>query len=86
MGRWKVWILIALAVVLAAEPLLHTHPLGAQAANVCATCATGSAQIITAPAAIATPPFTYARLAGPFRLAAPREIPRCLPSRAPPAA
>jgi hypothetical protein len=85
MGRRTVWILVALAAVVAAAPLLHTHPLGASADNICATCATGSAQIVSAPASIAAPPVARARIASPARPLAPVEIPRFVPSRAPPA-
>ena len=47
---------LALALWLAAEPLVHSHPLNATAAggaSVCAMCATGVDRPIAAPAPIA---------------------------------
>ena len=46
---------LALALWLAAEPLVHSHPLrsSGSAPNVCAVCATGADRPIAAPALVA---------------------------------
>lgn len=79
------------ALLLAAEPLLHSHPLqgnapGASDSSPCAVCATGVGRLPTVTASLAAPQtivYTYTTIAVPL-VAADDPLP--LPSRAPPAA
>jgi hypothetical protein len=89
MLRLKLAILIALAAVIAAEPVIHNHPLVPETAasqSLCAVCASGAARItIGAPAVVAPSIVLYA--VEPLPAAAPAEAPaHRSESRGPPAA
>ena len=78
-------LVILLALLFAAEPILHTHPLDAGSpGSTCAICATGESQLAsTAPTIAAPTVVSYALESIP----APAILPAAaitLPSRAPP--
>lgn len=83
--------IVLVALLLAAEPLLHNHPLqagspGASERGPCAVCATGVGRLPIVTASVAAPQaivYTYATIAIPVVTA---DDPLPLPSRAPPAA
>jgi hypothetical protein len=87
-------ILVLLAAVIAAEPIVHTHPLASHAGesngtanpSVCAVCAVGAARILVVAPTIAAP--TVVVMAVTSRAVATHsgETPLSLTSRAPPAA
>lgn len=84
-------IAVVVALLLAAQPLLHTHPLDADdiaraSATSCAVCATGTSRLpVTAPTVAAPLTVLYTvETALPAAIAAPNPAPRS--SRAPPAA
>jgi len=84
-------LVVFAALLFAAEPLLHTHPLqgnapGASETATCAICATGVGRLPSVTASVAAPQaivYTYFTIAVPV-VAANDPLP--LPSRAPPAA
>lgn len=59
MSRLKLTALLLFVAFIAAEPLVHEHPLQSNEAIVCAACAAGTAQlslhvpVVTAPLAVA---------------------------------
>ena len=82
MGRFKWILLVAFALLIAIEPLVHSHPIGND--TQCAICAAGNQRIAEPPPAIAAPnvvvwTLTTREIAQP----AVAEV-RALPSRAPP--
>ncbi|HKB79363.1 MAG TPA: hypothetical protein VKH35_06570 [Thermoanaerobaculia bacterium] len=84
-------LVILVALLFAAEPLLHSHPLestiaGASGTSICAVCATGTGRLPTMAPAIAAPQLGAYRYVTVFFRAVAVETPLPLPSRAPPAA
>ncbi len=83
--------IVLVAALLAAEPLLHSHPLqssasGATSSTACAICATGTGRLPIVTASVGAPQaivHTYASVVVPI-VAVDDPLP--LPSRAPPAA
>jgi len=84
MSRLKLTALLLFVAFIAAEPLVHAHPLQSNEAIVCAACAAGTAQL-----ALHTP-VVNAPLAVAYQLVAEEmpghsfDSPLPLPSRAPP--
>jgi len=87
MYRFRQWIVLV-ALLFAAEPLLHSHPLAAPSssgATVCAVCASEARIAPVAPSVQAPLAVAYALP----RVSAPATVCRALsilPARAPPAA
>ena len=84
MSRLKWVLLVAFVLLLAVEPLVHTHPIGSD--TTCAICAAGNPTIAKRPPAIAAPRqvvwvLTADEIAAPVTTDAPT-----VPSRAPPTA
>jgi hypothetical protein len=87
-------MMLLLATVITAEPVVHTHPLvsppgesaGIANPSVCAVCAVAAAQILVAAPVLAAPTVLVMTVAS--RAVAPHhgETPLSLPARAPPAA
>lgn len=85
-------IAVVVALLVAAQPLLHTHPLDgdnparSSAAAPCAVCATGTGRLPVAAPSVAAPLTVLYTVDGtlPAAVAAPSAAPRS--SRAPPAA
>jgi poly-gamma-glutamate capsule biosynthesis protein CapA/YwtB (metallophosphatase superfamily) len=90
MVRRLALLIVAVAALLAAEPLLHQHPLdfgsnGAATASSCVICAAGVNQLPSVAPSIAAPRvIAYTLLAGVAIAAVSRDV-VTLPSRAPPA-
>lgn len=94
MRLFRLSILLLLATIIVAEPVVHTHPfagngndgVGIASQAVCAMCAVATQQIVVVPTTIAAPIV----VAGLFVVAAPLHHSlsesRPLASRAPPAA
>lgn len=86
-------ILVLLAAVITAEPVVHTHPLGAQTAseanglstpNICGVCAVGTDRIIVDGPAVVPPPVVVERLVATTPAAMSVDAPLRAASRAPP--
>jgi hypothetical protein len=82
---------LLLAAFLAAEPLLHTHPLqntaaGTARSSACAVCATGVVQLPILIAAVAAPHVVIDVLSVPTAIFVAAPISLFLASRAPPVA
>jgi len=55
MSRLKVFAVLLFVAFIAAEPLVHEHPLQSNEAIVCAACAAGTAQLVVQAPAIVAP-------------------------------
>jgi hypothetical protein len=83
---------LAIAVFLAAEPLVHSHPLfengdarSAAGNAACAVCAAGVNQLPTVAPAVSAPAFVIATLPAQLFALQAATLSLSLPSRAPPA-
>jgi hypothetical protein len=86
MKRLPLFALLLLAAIIAAEPLLHEHPLQqTREAIVCAACAAGSGQVAIHHPIVAAPNFVAYRLVATLLAGHSFESPLPLPARAPPA-
>lgn len=84
MRRLKLVVLLSLAVILAAQPLLHHHSLGIEGAPTCSVCAFGADARVHAPAIHA--PLVLARTYDSLVVTVtPAEVVRATSARAPPA-
>jgi len=86
-------LILGVALLLAIEPVVHSHPLwensDARAAagnGACAVCAAGVTQLPTAPPAVAAPVVVVSVMAAEVVSCPPASLVLPLPSRAPPAA
>lgn len=91
----RIVILLLLAAVIAAEPVVHTHPLVPQRAteanalntpNVCGVCAVGVDSIAVDGGAVVPPRVVVEHLVAAVAASFCSEAPLHTPSRAPPAA
>jgi hypothetical protein len=88
----RLTILLLLAVIIAAEPVVHTHPLvpnratGLTGADVCAICAIGADSITLSPPNAVAPVVVSYRVVVAAVPVSSAEGPRPRGSRAPPAA
>jgi hypothetical protein len=84
MGRLKWFFVLAVALLIALEPLAHSHPIGSE--TPCAICAASNQRITEPPPAIAAPKIVvWTLVVRDAVLPAPADI-VTLPSRAPPPA
>lgn len=83
MSRWKAAGFALLAVLIAATPLLHAHPLG-KPGDSCGTCASGPAHFAPARAAAIVPAPVIGTIAADPAAGVSPILPRLLASRAPP--
>jgi hypothetical protein len=83
-------LLLAFAVILTAEPVVHNHPLlsGTEASgtSVCAICATAVGRLPMAAPAIAAPQIVVHNITAPILIEVAIVTPSSRASRAPPAA
>jgi hypothetical protein len=86
-------LILAVALILAIEPVVHSHPLwensdarSAATSSACAVCAAGTTQLPTVAPSIAAPIVVVTVLAVQTVWHASASIALPLPSRAPPAA
>jgi len=90
MVRLRIGLLIAFAALLAAEPIIHNHPLipdgSAAVQSLCAVCASGADRVVLSAPTVVAPTFVaYAlEVASVEFVFRPAALPRA--SRAPPAA
>jgi len=86
MKRLSVLALLLLAAIVAAEPLLHEHPLQqSDEAIVCAACAAGTGQVAIHQPVVTAPSVVAYRLVVTLLAGHSFDSPLPLPSRAPPA-
>ena len=86
MRRIRILALLVLAAIVAAEPLLHEHPIQSNEATVCAACAAGTAQLaVHAPTLVAPLAVAY-QLVAVSVTGRSFDAPVLLASRAPPTA
>jgi hypothetical protein len=90
MMRFRIGVLLALAALLATEPVYHNHPLipdgNAAIQSLCAVCASGAARVTLSAPTVSAPDFVvYSLEARDFTIHA-RTVALTLPSRAPPSA
>jgi hypothetical protein len=90
MTRFKLGLLLALAALIASEPIIHNHPLipdgNAAVQMLCAVCASGADRVtMSAPEVAAPTVIAYALEPRDVTFAAPLHA-SSLSSRAPPAA
>ena len=84
MGRLKIFLLIAVAMLIALEPVAHTHPIGSD--TTCAICAAGT-QRLSAPAPSVAAPRVVVWTVTPREVVLPGSAEaNPLASRAPPVA
>ena len=86
MSRLKLFAVLLFAAFIAAEPLVHEHPLQSNEAIVCAACAAGTAQLAVNAPAIAAPLTVVGEIAIVSHDGRSTDSSLSLPSRAPPAA
>lgn len=92
MKRLKLVLILLVAAIVAAEPVVHTHPLvpspdanGIGTPNICAACATAQQVAVSVPPVVA-PAVIIERLVAAAVVIVSFEAPRLLSSRAPPVA
>jgi hypothetical protein len=89
MMRFRIGVLLALAALLATEPIYHNHPLipdgNASVQSLCAVCASGADRVTLSAPTFTAPDFVvYSLEARDFTIHA-RALALTLPARAPPA-
>jgi hypothetical protein len=84
MPRRLAFLILAVALLLAIEPVVHSHPLWENSA--CAVCAAGVTRLPTAAPSIAAPLVVVSELAAQPASTVSASVAHTLPSRAPPAA
>ena len=85
MSRLKVISVLLFVAFIAAEPLVHEHPLQSNEAIVCAVCAAGTAQLVVHTPTIAAPIHVAYQLVAVSITGHSFDAPLPLASRAPPA-
>ena len=85
MSRLKVIALLLFVAFIAAEPLVHEHPLQSNEAVVCAVCAAGTAQLAWHTPVVAAPLVVAYRVVEVAVTRVSFDVPLALASRAPPA-
>ena len=85
MSRLKVFAVLLFVAFIAAEPLVHEHPLQSNEAIVCAACAAGTAQLVVQAPVIVAPVRVAYQLSTVFPAQHSIEFASSLSSRAPPA-
>jgi len=86
MSRLKLIAVLLFVAFIAAEPLLHEHPLQSNEAIVCAACAAGTVQLAVHAPAVVAPLTVVGEIATISHRSPSTDISLSLPSRAPPAA
>jgi hypothetical protein len=89
MSRRSAVFVAAIAVLFAALPLMHQHPLGTESAvasgSSCVACVAGANRIPDAPAVVTAPQLIVFALSAPVVSLVATGVTLLLPSRAPPA-
>lgn len=86
MSRLKLFAVLLFVAFIAAEPLVHEHPLQSNEAIVCAACAAGTAQIAVHTPAVVAPLTVVGQIVTVTLRGRSTDTTLPLASRAPPAA
>ena len=83
MRRFTFVVVLALALLIATQPMLHQHSLGSERAVPCSVCAFGNVRIVVAPS-ISAPIVLAYTITAAVVIAPLAEVARTISSRGPP--